>query len=640
MNRLKAAKIIFLVNLLLSPASGQIADSTENFLDEQIAGFLDSLVVTSIDSGYDIVMYIIIPFLGMYGIMLYLTRKSFQIAEDNFRDNSYGSSDLSDQAKKTTTLIAAAVSAVTVSMWGGFTPIIALLLGLIGAIFIIWQFWGAFQQTRWRSGNSTPTRTRSTTDTSDTSTTSTDPSSTGGNDGGDGGNSGGSQGSQGGEGGNSPPGGGRRPPVSPQFVPMMRQMMQAQGIGMNPAIMQFIRLLQGDVQRGPDGKIYIGGDRDHPISQEAFEELRQALHEQGGMIGENTMLDILEVLDERGDSGLTDELLREIIQIIESPDTEDQINIDINERIARIIVNQIQAALNSGQLQRRDCVVQFIHLMQDEIYPGPGNTVNLITQDSTPDQQLREETVSTFFQEINSLNEDQAEIVGQKIAEMLASGPEELNEDFLEQIVASLGDWLGEGNKNGGNRNNNMADDLADLEGRVLQQDMEDINQLHKLITSLIQEDKRVLQDLARMDAELEVADKLFGRAQQHFMSGSPDPMQGAVEVAEAEMIMHHFEQQFAEVKNLVENERESLSKVEDVEDEINNLQTKLDNAMTQLANDHGLPDRDTLVTQAIKNHDTDLNKKPSNFDENDIKRLVRQYASESTKERLKGWLS
>jgi hypothetical protein len=153
---------VYLLGLMMTaPARAGIADSTERFLGDAIAGFLDSLVVTQINSGYDIVMYIIIPFLGAYGITLYLTRKSFQIAEDNFRDSSYGSSDLSDQAKKTTTLIAASVSAVTVSMWGGFTPVIALFLGLIGGIFIIWQFWGAFQQTRWRS-EGTPTRTRNT----------------------------------------------------------------------------------------------------------------------------------------------------------------------------------------------------------------------------------------------------------------------------------------------------------------------------------------------------------------------------------------------------------------------------------------------------------------------------------------------
>jgi DNA repair exonuclease SbcCD ATPase subunit len=143
--------MIALALLLIPSGSAQIADSTENFLSRQIAGFLDSLVVSEITSMYDVVMYIIIPFLGTYGIMLYLTRKSLQIAEDNFRDNSPGTSELSDQAKKTTTLIAATVSAVTVSAWGGFTPVIVLLLALTGVSFLVWQFWGAFRETRWES---------------------------------------------------------------------------------------------------------------------------------------------------------------------------------------------------------------------------------------------------------------------------------------------------------------------------------------------------------------------------------------------------------------------------------------------------------------------------------------------------------
>lgn len=144
-------KLLYILSIILTPlSSAQIAESTESFLGEQIAGFLDTLVVTEVSSNYDILMYIIIPFLGVYGVTLYLTRKSFQIAEDNFTDASPGSSNLSDQAKKSTQLISVAISAITVSQFGGFTPVITFILALIAAWFFISNFYGVAQRTRYQ----------------------------------------------------------------------------------------------------------------------------------------------------------------------------------------------------------------------------------------------------------------------------------------------------------------------------------------------------------------------------------------------------------------------------------------------------------------------------------------------------------
>ena len=140
---------ILLAIFLTSSGSSAIADSTENFLQGQISGFFDALVVTEISSSMDIVLFIIVPFLGMYGITLYLTRKALQMAEDNFAgNNSYGSAELGDQGKRTTQLISVAISAVAVSQFGGFAPVIAMILGLIGIAFLINNFYGAAQETR------------------------------------------------------------------------------------------------------------------------------------------------------------------------------------------------------------------------------------------------------------------------------------------------------------------------------------------------------------------------------------------------------------------------------------------------------------------------------------------------------------
>ena len=159
MKKLSAASLF-----LLPSGSAQLAG--ENFLQNQVTGLFDSLVVGEISSWMDFLLFIVVPFLGMYGITRYLSTKALQIAEDNFSNNdTYGSSELSDQGERATQLISVAISAVAVSQFGGAAPIFALVVGIIGIAFLINNFWGAARETGWS---------RNTQDTS-TSFTSTDP---------------------------------------------------------------------------------------------------------------------------------------------------------------------------------------------------------------------------------------------------------------------------------------------------------------------------------------------------------------------------------------------------------------------------------------------------------------------------------
>lgn len=117
----------------------------------------DGLVTGTVDSWMDLLLVVIFPFLGVYGISRYLTGKALQIAEENFRGNSsYGSVELGSTEKRMAQFISLAIAAPVVMFFGGAIPYFSLLLSVIAIIWFGWQFIGGGLLSKWsRGGGST-----------------------------------------------------------------------------------------------------------------------------------------------------------------------------------------------------------------------------------------------------------------------------------------------------------------------------------------------------------------------------------------------------------------------------------------------------------------------------------------------------
>lgn len=88
----------------------------------------------------DILIWLVVPALGIYAIFRFIFGKSFEYAEQNFRENSSISRDgLSDMAEWSARVLAGAVSVITVVEWGGTFGWLMILAGIAGAVTFIWH---------------------------------------------------------------------------------------------------------------------------------------------------------------------------------------------------------------------------------------------------------------------------------------------------------------------------------------------------------------------------------------------------------------------------------------------------------------------------------------------------------------------
>jgi hypothetical protein len=114
---------------------------------------IDGIVAGEVNSWMDLFLVVIFPLLGVYAISRYMTGKAFEIAEDQFRDNQYGSTELGSTEKRLAQFVSISIAAPTVMFFGGVIPFFSLLLTGIAVIWFFWQFVGGGLMTRWRSSS-------------------------------------------------------------------------------------------------------------------------------------------------------------------------------------------------------------------------------------------------------------------------------------------------------------------------------------------------------------------------------------------------------------------------------------------------------------------------------------------------------
>ncbi|MFB6207872.1 MAG: hypothetical protein ABEJ69_00835 [Candidatus Nanohaloarchaea archaeon] len=145
--------VVYLLVIALfftAPAAAQF-DGGNNILDNTLVEWADNISAMNIDTMGDFVIFIVLPFIGMYGLFWFLIRKALLLTENNFGENTgIGSSgELSDTGKKASSLMAAAMATLFIFAYGGLTVPFALLIGLLGGLFLLWQLLGVARAGTW-----------------------------------------------------------------------------------------------------------------------------------------------------------------------------------------------------------------------------------------------------------------------------------------------------------------------------------------------------------------------------------------------------------------------------------------------------------------------------------------------------------
>ncbi|MFB6207869.1 MAG: hypothetical protein ABEJ69_00820 [Candidatus Nanohaloarchaea archaeon] len=148
-NRRGLALLMLLVILFSGAATAQITGGGGN-----VFGLLDSVAAADIDNSADFVIFVLLPFVGMYGLFWFLIRKALLLTEHNFGQNTGlgGGGELSDTGKKASSLMAAAMATLFIFAYGGLTVPFALIIGLLGGLFFLWQTLGVVQHGRYTTG--------------------------------------------------------------------------------------------------------------------------------------------------------------------------------------------------------------------------------------------------------------------------------------------------------------------------------------------------------------------------------------------------------------------------------------------------------------------------------------------------------
>ncbi|MFB6204839.1 MAG: hypothetical protein ABEJ75_04285 [Candidatus Nanohaloarchaea archaeon] len=142
MSKRRGFALTVLILLFSGAATAQITGGSGN-----VFGMLDPVAAAEIENSADFVIFIVLPFIGMYGLFWFLIRKALLLTEHNFGQNTgLGSTgELSDTGKKASSLMAAAMATLFIFAYGGLTVPFALIIGLLGGLFLLWQTLGVFR---------------------------------------------------------------------------------------------------------------------------------------------------------------------------------------------------------------------------------------------------------------------------------------------------------------------------------------------------------------------------------------------------------------------------------------------------------------------------------------------------------------
>ena len=481
-----AALLLIVIAAISAPAAAQggITGPSQSFYNADPIGFVDSLTVTDINNAQDFLVFVILPLIGVYGLMWFLFSKVLQMAENNFANNSSPTSDdLSEMGQKAAVLMAAAVAVVTVMRFGNFSPIVTLILFLL-ALYLLFKnglgFVGAGgngqqgpQGPQGPQGNRGPQGPPGDSpDLPDDLVTSDDLPHDLGGDGGDGSDAAaaaaaaaGAAGAGGGQGGGQGGGpGGVTQDVNlsdlvniednsaQDMAAMMQQaqqQMQQQQMQMTPGIMQMMALMQGRVvPRGGGILIDPPNGPNVTVQQQQINQLMQmmvqVMSEGDKDFDMNVMMQMMQVVVKNGGDldGDLIQILEQYLQKIEVNPKIVQINnmeIEkvVNQQyydISQVMVQQFQQFFSQNNVDIDVLAYhQFINLLELNVTSNQGDTIIIHSDDG--DVEIDVDVIVQFISVVENFPSSMIGVLIEKLVNVFVDTDGPLTQDILVDIT-------------------------------------------------------------------------------------------------------------------------------------------------------------------------------------------------------------
>ncbi|WEL23913.1 hypothetical protein [Candidatus Nanohalovita haloferacivicina] len=444
-----AALLLLLIAVISAPAAAQIAGGgpSQAFYNEPL-NFIDSLTVSDINNGQDFLVFVIIPLIGVYGLMWFIFSKVLKRAENNFEDNN-GGDDLSEMGQKAAQLMALAVAVVTVMRHGNYGPGVALLLLLLALLFVLRHLLGVnlpgLPDIDIGGGDIPDSIDVNAPDSIDVNAPdSIDVNVPDGSDSSD----------DSGDSGGGPPGSPYQnvdidldPQMAQQVAAAMQQQQQQMGMAMTPGMMQFMALLQGRFGPGNGGIVVNAPNaEDVTIQQQQFSGLMQMMvkvmsegDEEFDMEVVNQMMKIVVNYGGPLDETLIQRLEQYFQKVENNPKIVQINNVEIEKvvnqqyyDISNVLVNQLGQYVQQNNVNvNQQAFSQFINLLELNIEVNDGTVVIQTGSNVQID-------VSVFVQLISVIENLPSSAVGPAVEEIVSvflsfQGP--LNQDALVQIT-------------------------------------------------------------------------------------------------------------------------------------------------------------------------------------------------------------
>ncbi|QKQ98877.1 hypothetical protein GKQ38_05140 [Candidatus Nanohaloarchaea archaeon] len=465
-----AAFLLVLIAAISAPVAAQgITGPTQSFYNADPIGFVDSLTVTDINNGQDFLVFVILPLIGVYGLMWFLFSKVLQVAENNFADNSSPTDDdLSEMGQKAAVLMAAAVAVVTVMRFGNFSPIMTLILFLL-ALYMLYKnglgFIGAGggggqgppgpQGPQGDQGPQGPPG--DSPDLPDDLVTEDDiPDDIGGGDGGDGGDGG-------------SPGGGGSPyqnmdldlsnlvdidnDSAQEMAAMMRQaqqqMQQQQQMQMTPGVMQMMALFQGRMAPGNGGVVIQPPNGPNvTVQQQQINQLMQmmmqVMSEGDEDFDMNVAMQMMQVVVKNG-GDLDGDLIQVLEQYFQKVENNPKI-VQINNMEIEKVVNQQYYDISQVMVQQFQqffsqknvdidvlAYHQFINLLELNVTANSGDTVIIHADEG--DVEIDASVIVQFISVVENYPSSQIGVLIEKLVNVFADIDGPLTQEILVNIT-------------------------------------------------------------------------------------------------------------------------------------------------------------------------------------------------------------
>jgi len=223
---------------------------------------------------------------------------------------------------------------------------------------------------------------------------------------------------------------------------MQQQQMQRM---MNPAVMQFGNLLQGNFNVVNNTVIVPGENSEVEINIQQMQQLVQVLSQ--SQQNENYLLSIMAMLIQEGDGGLNQQIINQITNLVYEENKgdisiEQEINRFINKKrveyINEILIQEVEQNFNLSQVHQGLAlqISEFFIALENTQFDVEGNEVIIQIQDAS-NLEIHYSTLLQFLKVVNKVPEGLVETIVVQILNqvIIDGGSSNVDEEMIREII-------------------------------------------------------------------------------------------------------------------------------------------------------------------------------------------------------------